>query len=99
MTKVRPETRDNCGVIWSEPSTEIGKKTVSCFDQCYAMYYGFDIFQESFTLITKINELDVICNFRRRHRETSTGNNVKEESATTSKLREIKFPNKIIYRC
>ena len=56
VTKVRPETRDSCGVIWSEPSTEIGKKTVSCFDQCYAMYYRFDIFQESFTLITKINE-------------------------------------------
>ena len=26
MTKVRPETRDSSGVIWGEPSTEVGKR-------------------------------------------------------------------------
>lgn len=26
VTKVRPETRDNCGVTWSDSSTEMGKR-------------------------------------------------------------------------
>ena len=54
VTKVRPETRDNCGVTWSDSSTEIGKKTISCFAQCYATYLEKAMATHSSTLAWKI---------------------------------------------